>query len=108
LLARDRLKRADLHLVDSVERSETDLAQAIAADRADVGLGIAAAARQCNLEFVPLIEERFDLLVWRKAYFDPPMQKFLAFCGSEPFRQRAKAMGGYDVKGFGAVHFNGT
>jgi hypothetical protein len=36
------------------------------------------------------------------------MQKFLAFCGSEIFRQRANAMGGYDVKGFGAVHFNGT
>jgi hypothetical protein len=54
-----------------------------------------------------LVEERFDLLIWRKAYFDPPMQKLLAFCGSEPFRQRAKAMGGYDVNNFGAVHFNG-
>jgi excisionase family DNA binding protein len=108
LLAREGLKRPDLYFVDGVERSEIDLALAIAADRADVGLGIAAAARQCNLEFVPLVEERFDLLVWRKAYFDPPMQKFLGFCASEPFRRRAKAMGGYDVKGFGAVHYNGA
>jgi len=108
LLARENLRRADLHFVEGAERSETDLAQAIAAGRADVGLGIAAAARACNLEFVPLIEERFDLLIWRKAYFDPPMQKLLAFCASERFRQRAQAMGGYDVKGFGAVHFNGT
>jgi excisionase family DNA binding protein len=108
LLTREGLKRADLHIVDGVERSEIDLALAIAAERADVGLGIAAAARQFNLEFVALVEERFDLLIWRKAYFDPPMQKFLAFCASEPFRRRAKAMGGYDVKGFGAVHYNGT
>jgi excisionase family DNA binding protein len=107
LLAREHLSRADLHFVDRAERSETDLAQAIAAGRADVGLGIAAAARQFNLEFAPLIEERFDLLVWRKAYFDPPMQKLLAFCASEPFRQRAQEMGGYNVRGFGAVHFNG-
>jgi molybdate-binding protein len=108
LLARERLRRADLNFVEGAERSETDLAQAIAAGRADVGLGIAAAARQCNLEFVPLIEERFDLLIWRKAYFDPPMRKFLAFCASQRFRQRAQEMGGYDVKGFGAVHFNGA
>jgi excisionase family DNA binding protein len=107
LLAREHLKRVDLRLVDGVERSETDLALAISAGRADVGLGIAASARQFNLGFVPLIEERFDLLIWRRAYFDPPMQKFLAFCRSEPFRQRAETMGGYDVKAFGAVHFNG-
>jgi len=108
LLAREHLRRADLNFVDGAERSETDLAQAIAAGRADVGLGIAAAARQRHLDFVPLVEERFDLLIWRKAYFDPPMQKFLAFCASERFRQRAQEMGGYDVKGFGAVHFNGA
>ena len=108
LLAREHLRRHDLHFVDGAERSETDLAQAIAAGRADVGLGIAAAARQCNLDFAPLIEERFDLLIWRKAYFDPPLQKFLAFCGSERFRERAQAMGGYDVRGLGAVHFNGA
>jgi len=108
LLAREHLRRADLNFVDGAERSETDLAQAIAAGRADVGLGIAAAARLYNLEFVPLVEERFDLLIWRKAYFDPPMQKFLGFCATERFRQRAQAMGGYDVKGLGAVHFNGA
>jgi hypothetical protein len=36
------------------------------------------------------------------------MQKFLGFCASSPFRRRAKAMGGYDVKGFGAAHYNGA
>jgi hypothetical protein len=54
-----------------------------------------------------LIEERFDLLVWRKAWFDPPLQNLLALCRSETFRARAKALGGYDVSGFGTVHFNG-
>ena len=95
------MKRADLRLVEAVERSETDLAMAIADGRADVGLGIAAAARQFKLDFAPLIEERFDLLVWRKAYFDPPFQKLVALCLSEAFRDKAKALGGYDVSGFG-------
>jgi len=107
LLAAEKMKRADLRLVEAVERSETDLAMAIADGRADVGLGIAAAARQFKLDFTPLIEERFDLLVWRKAYFDPPFQKLVALCLSKAFRDKAKALGGYDVSGFGTVRFNG-
>jgi len=107
LLAAEKMKRADLRLVDAVERSETDLALAISDGRADVGLGIAAAARQFKLDFAPLIEERFDLLVWRKAWFDPPFQKLAAFCLSPAFQEKAKALGGYDVSGFGTVQFNG-
>lgn len=107
LLAAEKLKRADLLLVEAVERSETDLALAIADGRADVGLGIEGAARQFKLDFEPLIEERFDLLVWRKAWFDPPLQKLVAFCHSPAFRDKANAFGGYDVSGFGAVRFNG-
>jgi excisionase family DNA binding protein len=107
LLAREGLRRDDLHLVDRAERSETDLALAISEGRAEVGLGIAAAARQFHLDFAPLIEERFDLLVWRKAYFDPPFQKFAKLCRSDDFRQRAQALGGYDVSDFGTVRFNG-
>jgi molybdate-binding protein len=81
-------------LSGSSERTETDLALAIAAGRADVGLGIEASARQFQLEFTPMIVERFDLLVWRKAYFDPPFQKLIGFCASKPFERRAKELGG--------------
>ncbi len=76
LLAREGLRKSDLCCVETVERSETDLAMAIAAGKADVGLGIEASARQFHLEFTPLIVERFDLLVWRQAYFDAPFQFF--------------------------------
>jgi molybdate-binding protein len=107
LLAREQLKREDFTFV-GIERSESDLVLAIAANRADIGLGLAAAARQFKLNFLPLVEERFDLLVWRKAYFDPPFQKFLEFCGSSAFHMKAKDLGGYDISGFGAVHFNGN
>ncbi len=108
LLAAEMMTRADLRLVEAVERSETDLAMALADGRADVGLGIEAAARQFKLDFTPLIVERFDLLIWRKAWFDPPCQKLIALCRSEKFAQKAKALGGYDISDFGAVHFNGA
>jgi excisionase family DNA binding protein len=108
LLAAETMTRADLRFQDSVERSEFDLAAALAEGRADVGLGLEAAARQFRLDFVPLIDERFDLLVWRKAFFDPPFQKVLALCATEKFTERAKSFGGYDLSGQGVVHFNGA
>lgn len=106
LLEREKMSREDLRFVEAVERSETDLAAAVAAGRADIGLGLEASARQFGLDFTPSIVERFDLLVWRKAYFDPPFQKLVRFCASEAFRTRAETLGGYDVSQFGAVHFN--
>jgi putative molybdopterin biosynthesis protein len=108
LLAKEGLDRSSLKISNAIERSETDLAMAVAAGRADVGLGIEAVARQFQLEFTPLVVERFDLLVWRKAYFDPPFQKFLLFCSSDAFKDRARAFGGYDCAGLGNVMFNGA
>ncbi|MFS8035813.1 substrate-binding domain-containing protein [Xanthobacter sp. AM11] len=106
LLAAAKMARADLTIVNTIERTETDLALAISSGRADVGLGIAAAARLHDLCFVPLLEERFDLLVWRKSYFDAPFQKLVAFCRAPAFAARAADLGGYDVSGFGTVHLN--
>jgi excisionase family DNA binding protein len=83
-------------------------AAALAEGRADIGLGLEAAARRLRLDFVPLIEERFDLLVWRKAYFDPPFQKLLALCTTKRFAEKAGSFGGYDWSRLGAVHFNGA
>jgi molybdate-binding protein len=108
LEAAAKMTRADLHLVEPVERSQTDPAMALADERADVGLGIETVARQFKLDFVPLIEERCDLLVWRKAWFDAPCQKLAALCRTEKFAARARAVGGYDNGNFSAVHFNGA
>jgi len=107
LLEKEGLKKTALNIIEAVERSEMDLAMAIAAGKADVGLGIEASANQFQLEFAALIEERFDLLVWRKDYFDPPFQKLMRFCHGDTFNMRARELGGYDISGLGTVYFNG-
>jgi excisionase family DNA binding protein len=86
--------------------TEGDVAAAVAEGRADAGLGIAAVARQYRVGFVPLIVERYDLAVWRAAYFQEPVQKLLAFARSSRFAERAEALGGYDTSGLGTVHYN--
>lgn len=86
--------------------SESDLALAIAERKADVGLAIRAVAKQYGLDFVPLARERYDLIMRRRDYFEPPMQSLLAFTDTERFRTRAEEMGGYDISRLGAVVYN--
>ncbi|MAN81237.1 MAG: excisionase [Rhodospirillaceae bacterium] len=89
-------------------RTETDAAEVVASHMGEVTLGLRPSAAQFKLAFVPILRERFDLLVDRKAWFEPPMQAFLAFCRSEEFRFKAQTMGGYDISGLGRVHFVGA
>lgn len=107
LLAVAGMKLADIALIETPARTEADVAAAVAAGDADAGLAIEAVARQYRLGFVPLVEERYDLVVWRRDAFEPAIQKLLAFGRSEAFVNRAKQLGGYDVSGFGTVHYNG-
>lgn len=86
--------------------SESDLALAIAERKADVGLAIRAVARQYGLDFLPLARERYDLVMRRRDYFEPPLQSLLAFTRTERFRTRAEEMGGYDISGLGSVVYN--
>jgi putative molybdopterin biosynthesis protein len=88
-------------------RSETEVALAVREGRADAGLGISAVAAQFGLDFVPLHRERYDLAVWRRAYFEPPFQKLMTFTRTAAFAERARQSAGYDVTGLGRVHFNG-
>lgn len=97
----------DLEWADTA-RSEMEAALAVLEGKADAALGLASVAGQLRLGFVPLLRERFDLLVDRRAWFEPPMQRLLGFMGSETFRDKARALSGYDLGGLGRVHFNGA
>lgn len=96
----------DLNVVDIEARSELDLGMAIMEGRADVGLGVRAAAHQLGLKFVPLHRERFDLLIRRRDYFEGPMRRLFDFCRTGTFKARAAEMEGYDIAHLGDVHFN--
>ena len=76
--------------------------------KAEVGFGLGALAGLYNLGFVPTHTERLDLAIWRRAYFDAPLQKLLEFLRSERFATRAAEFGGYDLSRMGTVHHNGA
>lgn len=89
-----------------IARTEDDAVETVQRGDADVAFGLESVARSYGLAFQPVIDESFALLVDRKAFFDPPLQKLMAFCASETFATRARALGGYDTEGFGSVLWN--
>jgi excisionase family DNA binding protein len=96
----------ELNVLPSIAHTENDLGLAIVEGKADVGLAIRSVATQFRLGFVPLQKERFDLVMRRRDYFEPPMQALLGFTRTPGFAARAADLGGYDVQGVGSVVFN--
>ena len=90
-----------------VARSEADAVLEIVAEDSDATFGLEVLAHRYKLGFIPLVEERFDLLVSRRAYFEPPMQRFVRFLGTPAFADHAAGMAGYDVADAGTVRWNG-
>jgi molybdate-binding protein len=105
LRAEAGLQPDDIELI-APARSEADAVLAVVDGKADAAFGLKCLARRFRLAFVPLIDERFDLLVSRRGWFEPPFQALLSFCRRAEFAEKAAELGGYDVSGFGTVHFN--
>lgn len=106
LLAEAGLDPAGLDYA-ATARTETEAAEAVARGDADATLGLEGPARAFGLDFVPLLEERYDLLVDRRAWFEPGLQALAAFCRGAAFADRAAGLGGYDVDAVWEVVWNG-
>ncbi|HLO75412.1 MAG TPA: helix-turn-helix transcriptional regulator [Magnetospirillum sp.] len=97
---------ADLTQASCPALTETEVGLAILEGAADAGLAVESVARTLRLGFVPVLDERFDLVIHRQAYFEPAVQALLAFARSADFQAKAQALGGYDLSGLGEIRWN--
>jgi molybdate-binding protein/DNA-binding transcriptional regulator YhcF (GntR family) len=77
----------------------------IAHGEADVALGIEAAARSCNLDFLPLFRERYDLVIPIANYRSEMLSPILSTVISDEFKAVVNKAGGYDTSQTGATSF---
>jgi putative molybdopterin biosynthesis protein len=84
-----------------------ELALSIRQDRADAGLGIEAAAVLASLDFIPLKEESYDLVILNEHLDIPPVQKLLDYLPSPAFRRLLGKMAGYNCAEIGSVLWEG-
>ncbi len=77
----------------------------ISQGHADVGLGIEAAARSCNLDFIPLLPEKYDLIMSLEDYNSPRLAPILNIITSDNFKKIVNEVGGYDTSETGKTTF---
>lgn len=97
-------------VVDTVRTAltEQEAATDVLEGKADFAFGLLPLAKKLGLQFLPVVEETFDLMLYRKTYFEPEFQKLVAFCHGNEFRQLAENFGGYDIAANLTVRYNGS
>lgn len=96
------LKKAGIkgHRIDGYDHclpKHMDIGLEILSGRADAGPGIKPVANMLGLEFIPVCQERFDLLIQKERFFDQGVQLFLSLLKGKVIQSTAKAYGGYDL-----------
>ncbi len=88
---------------DREEFTHMAVAVAVLSGSADCGMGIYAAAKALGLDFLPVAEERYDLVIPHWSWDDPKIVRLLAIVSGDRFRRLLEQLGGYDPSSSGRV-----
>lgn len=94
-LARRGIDPTDVPGYTREEHTHLAVAAAVSAGRADAGLGILAAARAFGLDFVPVAQEPYDLVLRQETVTDERLAPLWTLLERADFRDRVEALGGY-------------
>ncbi len=86
-----------------METTHLAVAACVAADVANCGFGLKAAAARFGLDFIPLVEEQFFLVCHKPALESWEMQAILDVLRSAEFRALAEAVPGYSAVDAGQI-----
>ncbi|PIE56892.1 MAG: molybdopterin biosynthesis protein [Desulfobulbus propionicus] len=102
-LARQGLDPDDIPGYENEEYTHMAVAVAVLSGKADAGLGILAAARALELDFIPVTEERYDLLIPEECCALPMVKAMLDVITGNAFQQSVAGLGGYSTRDTGTV-----
>ena len=89
---------------DKIMSSHLTMASAIAAGDADLAIGTERITHQLEgLDFIPLLEERFDLVLQKESLENPAVVKMLAILSSPVFRREVTHFSGNDYRDLGKI-----
>ncbi|MGC8758969.1 MAG: substrate-binding domain-containing protein [Bryobacteraceae bacterium] len=97
LLRQAGLSGAAIQGYETVAGGHLPAAAAVARGEADCCVAVSSAARAHGLDFIPLEEERFDLVARREDLELPPVRGLLDVLSTGAFRKRLASAADYDV-----------
>jgi putative molybdopterin biosynthesis protein len=102
-LQKDGLDNRVIHGYTQEEYTHLAVAAAVASNRADCGLAITAAAQALDQDFIPLFQERYDLVIPLQFAESELLKPLYDLMFDEKFRKAITALPGYDVSHMGEV-----
>jgi putative molybdopterin biosynthesis protein len=90
------LKEEFIKGYDREVNTHTQVASAVLNGEANAGLGVLAAALKFKLDFIPLFNERFDLVIRDEHYHSDLLLLALEYLQTAKFRKEVRSLGGYD------------
>lgn len=85
------------------EYTHLAVAATVAAGRADAGFGVQGAAAPLGLDFVPVLRERYWLVIRERTLVTAVGQKLLASLSGKPLARLARGLAGYGFEHAGSV-----
>lgn len=99
-------KEIEANQISGYEKEEyTHIAAAAAVGRgsADAALGIRAAAEVMGVEFLPLAEEKYDLIIKEEDLDDPRINKLIELISENEIKSEIEKLGGYNCQETGKI-----
>jgi molybdate transport repressor ModE-like protein len=103
LMALAGMVASDIQGYGHTEPSHTAIAQTVASGQCDVGLGIAVAAEQVGLDFVPLADESYHLVCLKSALNQPGITTLLQLLQTTEWQNEINHISGYKAEQSGQV-----
>jgi putative molybdopterin biosynthesis protein len=93
----------DIEGYERVEMNHLSVASSVASGQADVGVGIEKVAKIVGVDFIPLITERYDLVMLKNPQNDSLIKVVTSILTSASFKQKIHSLGDYDVSEMGSI-----
>ena len=103
LLEKEQLGASQINSYDTERVTHLETGLEILRNDADVGMGIEYVAHLLNLDFIPLIEERFDLVCMKEAFTTSPLRDLFVFLEPERLTLKTATFKGYDFRSCGNI-----
>lgn len=95
LLAQQGVAPGNIHGYTHEEFTHAAVAATVASGMADAAFGIEAAAREQNLDFVPIVSEHYYLAARASVLQKPGTRALLDYLDSREFRRLVNSLAGY-------------
>ena len=100
------MKPHDIQGYTSEEYTHMSVAVAVLSGRADAGLGIHAAAKALDLDFIPIVTEEYDLIIPDRFFNTDKVQTLIETIQTSAFKDRVQKLGGYGIQKTGEILFH--